>query len=452
MSRLSKVVWSEGMHLAPHHFQAQSAYFEEALQFALTQLFFAPYGLVACELDHDALRTGSVALLRARGVMPDGLAFDIPHADDAPPRLAVGDALPPTQESRRVLLTIPALARDRAERSDAHLGNGRLTRFAPATVEMADESTGRDPRPVTVGRKNLRLAFEGDAAHGVVSLPVAQLRRDASGRVVYDPDYVPPCLQIGASERLVELLRDLVAYLDEKAGAIAAEQRPDPGASGARVGAGDLVALWLLYAIRSSLPPLRNHLQLRRTRPDELYTELARLAGALCTFVLGSHPSSLPLYEHDRLGECFLELDRHIRAHIDLARPTNVVAMPLMRSESNLHTATVTDPRCLGRSHWVLGVRAAAGAAEVITRVPRDVKICSGRFALELVRRGHSGLAVEHLPLPPAEISPRADWQYFTIVRAGPCWSDVTKTSTIGVFVPDRLPDAELALFVVLDR
>ena len=45
MKQLSRVVWNEGMHLAQHHFQAQSRYFEDAIQFALSSLFFAPYGL-----------------------------------------------------------------------------------------------------------------------------------------------------------------------------------------------------------------------------------------------------------------------------------------------------------------------------------------------------------------------------------------------------------------------
>ena len=29
MKHLSRLVWSEGMYLGPHHFQAQSRYFED---------------------------------------------------------------------------------------------------------------------------------------------------------------------------------------------------------------------------------------------------------------------------------------------------------------------------------------------------------------------------------------------------------------------------------------
>ena len=83
MRVLSPVVWSEGMHLAQHHFQAQGRYFEELTEYALSSLFFQPYGLVRCELDGDALLNGSAALTHARGIMPDGLPFHFP--EDAPP-------------------------------------------------------------------------------------------------------------------------------------------------------------------------------------------------------------------------------------------------------------------------------------------------------------------------------------------------------------------------------
>src|SRR5258705_10155972 len=108
MKQLSHIVWNEGMHLAQHHFQAQSRFFEDTVQFALTSLFFRPYGLVACELDADALLNDSVSLAHARGVMPDGLPFDIPSSDPAVQPLPIRDRFSPTSDSHLVLLGIPA--------------------------------------------------------------------------------------------------------------------------------------------------------------------------------------------------------------------------------------------------------------------------------------------------------------------------------------------------------
>jgi type VI secretion system protein ImpJ len=81
MKQLRGVVWSEGMYLAPQHFQTQSRYVEDSIQFATQSLWFRPYGLSVCEMDAEALRNGTVALLAAKGVMPDGLGFHIPESD-----------------------------------------------------------------------------------------------------------------------------------------------------------------------------------------------------------------------------------------------------------------------------------------------------------------------------------------------------------------------------------
>ena len=56
MKNLSRVVWSEGMYLGPHHFQAQSRYFEDSVHSATTSLWFEPFGLSGYELDAEALR------------------------------------------------------------------------------------------------------------------------------------------------------------------------------------------------------------------------------------------------------------------------------------------------------------------------------------------------------------------------------------------------------------
>jgi predicted component of type VI protein secretion system len=105
MKQLSRVVWNEGMHLAQHHFQAQSRYFEDTIQFALSSLFFAPYGLAGCELDAEAIRNDTISLVHARGVLPDGLPFDIPGSD-APPGSPRSRAVP--QPRNRISFSSPS--------------------------------------------------------------------------------------------------------------------------------------------------------------------------------------------------------------------------------------------------------------------------------------------------------------------------------------------------------
>jgi len=54
------------MYLGPHHFQVQSRYFEDSIQFAASALQFETYGFVGFGLDAEALRNGTLSLLHAR--------------------------------------------------------------------------------------------------------------------------------------------------------------------------------------------------------------------------------------------------------------------------------------------------------------------------------------------------------------------------------------------------
>ena len=99
MKYLSRVVWSEGMYLGPHHFQAQSRYFEDAVRFATSSLWFEPWGLVGVQLDAEALKNGTVSLVHARGIFPDGLVFHMPECDALPEPRAIADLFPPARDT-----------------------------------------------------------------------------------------------------------------------------------------------------------------------------------------------------------------------------------------------------------------------------------------------------------------------------------------------------------------
>ena len=451
MTAFSRVVWQDGMHLAQQHFQLQSRYFEDSVAFALAQLFFRPYGLAGGELDPEALRNGTVALLHARGVLPDGMAFHIPDADPAPPSRSIRELFSPTQDRQVVCLAIPPY---RAGRANCVLNGAAVTddaRFIAETRVVADETTGIDEKPVLVGRKNLRLLLESELQGDLVALPLARVRRDGAGHFAYDPDFIPPVLELSASPGLMDRVRRIIEILEAKSEALVAPRR---GAQTnlAAFASREVASFWLTHAVHSSLAPLRHLLESRRAHPEQLYAELTRLSGALCTFALDSHPRSLPLYDHDDLATCFDALERHIRAHLDLVVPTNAIAVPLERSRKFLFTGEIKDRRCLGPSTWIMGVRRPGGVqGDLAEAVPRLVKVCATERIARLVKEAHAGLTLEHLATPPPAVAARPGTAYFMIRQAGPCWDALVTTAQLGIFIPESLADAELELIVMLD-
>jgi type VI secretion system protein ImpJ len=462
MLSLSRVVWREGMHLAQHHFQAQSRYVEESATLAMTSVFFKSYGLVALEVDSDAVRNGVVALRHARGVMPDGLPFQFPD-ESLPEPLELADRFSPTSDSHLVLLGIPAYRPDRPNCEIDGAKGGEPVRYRRATRSIADETTGRDAKEIDLAEKNFRLLLDADPTENLVTMPVARVRRDGAGNFEYDPDYIPPCLQIGASPRLMDLLARLVEILDQRAESMAQEREASHGGF-SDFAAREVASFWLTHTIHSSLTPLRHHQQSRTLHPEQLFRELSRLGGALCTFGLNSHPRTLPLYDHDRLDECFGVLDRHVRSHLDLVLPSNSVVIALEAADpltldaenaqglsaATFHTATIRDQRCFGEAEWFLAVRSSASGADVVSGVPRLTKLCSAEDIVKLVRRALPGPTLQPVPVPPSAIAPRLGAHYFRIERSGPAWEVIAKRRTLGVYVPDGIPDAALELAIVL--
>ena len=447
--QLSRLVWSEGMYLGPHHFQAQGAYFENAIHFSGAALWFEPYGFLACELDAEALRNGTAALVHARGIFPDGMAFQMPECDPLPPARPIADLIPPTRDRVTLSLAVPAY---KPTGVNVALNGDELTygaRFIAEERKVYDENTGQDEKPVRFGRKNMRIILDTEPSDGLTTLPLARVLRDGAGHFIFDERFICPCVQISASERLMTLARRLVEILNEKSMALSAAGAARKFTAG--MSAQQVASFWFLHALDSTLAPLRHICFSRHGHPEQLYSELLRLGGALCTFGLDSSPGSLPLYNHLSLEECFEDIDRHIREHLEMLAPSNCISIALKPAAKYFHQGPLTDARCLGRSRWIFGISSPLGEASLITNTSQLVKVCSARFVGELVKRALPGLTLTHLSVPPSAISPKVASQYFGVTKSGPCWDHIVETKEVGIYVPGDIPNAEVELLVVLD-
>jgi type VI secretion system protein ImpJ len=317
-------------------------------------------------------------------------------------------------------------------------------------LNICDENTGHDEKPVPLGQKNLRLVFDTESLEDLEALPIARIRRDTSGHFAFDPAFIPPCVRLTASEPLMMMLRRLIEILEEKSLTL---QRGQPGGSKFQAGmsARDVASFWFLHAINAGLGPLRHLFFSKRGHPEELFREMSRLAGALCTFGLESHPRTLPAYDHNQLDKCFHELDAHIRQHLEIMIPTQAICIPLKPAARYFYEGEVGDSRALGASRWLLGIRASLGEADLIQKTLAVVKFCSAQFVPELVKRALPGMKLVHLSVPPTAISARVEYQYFAINKAGPCWNHIMQTRQVGVYVPGDVPDPELELLVITD-
>jgi type VI secretion system protein ImpJ len=438
------------MYLGPHHFQAQSRYFEDTIHFAADSVWFSPFGFLGYEVNREALRNGTLVLSHARGVFEDGLPFDMPASDPLPEPRAVDPLFPPTADALLAFLAVPQQKQLGGNCALDPKTDANGTRFLAEEHPVFDEITGGDEKPVRFGRKNIRFLFEGEKTDTSQRLPVARILRDGAGHFIVDEKFVPPVLRFSASEALMAMTRRLIDILVQKNATFSGTTRGyDRQQSG--MSAQQIASFWFLHAVNSGLAVLRHLYLSKQGHPEELFVEMSRLGGALCTFGLQSSPSDLPIYDHLDLQACFEGLDRHIREHLELVIPTNCVSVRLEQVDRYFWEGEISDTRCFGRSRWFLSISSNVGEAELISGTPALVKICSSRFVPELVRRALPGLQLSHVSNPPSGLSPRIANQYFAINRTGPCWEDLMEKRRIGVYVPGELPHPELELLVLVE-
>ena len=446
MKFLSRVVWSEGMYLSPHHFQTQSRYFEDSMAFLSASLWREPWGLLHIELDPKAIRNGTASLLHASGIFPDGLVFEIPNSDPPPPIRNLLEVFPSTDAVLPLFLAVPS-RRDNGFDTDLSATNaGRFSRMART---LRDETNGIDEREIDLGQKNIRLMTQAELTSDVLALPIAHILRDGRGNLVCDEEFIPPCLRINASETLTLLVKRLIDAAGEKSATVTRSAKK-AGKFEAGTAALDVSNYWFLHALHNAIPPLHHLATTRHAHPEDVFIELSRLAGALCTFSVESDPRQLPSYDHRDPGPSFRALDAHIRKHLEIVVPSNTVTLHFSPAEPYIHAADVTDERCLRRARWIFGIRSSLGESDLLRMTPRLIKICSHKFVPELVRRALPGMTLTHVPVPPTAIRAEADMQYFSVETTGPCWEHILQTRRIGVYIPGEIsqPDFELTVIV----
>ena len=447
MKRLQPVIWAKGTFLTPQHLQIQDRFIEDTLGFTLGSLNYRPWGFGRLGVNQEALAGGVLSINAASGLFPEGMPFDIPDADPAPPPKPLDQHFEPNQTSLDVYLSIPHY-RERGLNVSVSR-QGADTRFLAEVAVVRDENTGVSEKPIQIARKNFRLLVEGESRQGVSSLRVARVIRTVAGSYQLDPHFVPPLLDISASDYLVAISRRLVEILSAKSSLLAGLRR-QKNQSLADFTASDIANFWLLYTVNTHFPLFRHIFETAKGHPERLYGSMLSLAGALTTFSLKVHPRDLPAYDHDELEACFTSLDEKLRFLLETVVPSNFVSLPLKLVQPSIYATALSDDKYLKNTRMYLAVQAEMNEAELINKTPSLIKVCSATHIEHLVRQALPGLTLTHVARPPSSIPVKLNCQYFSLNQSGGPWEAVLRARNLAAYVPGDFPSPQLELVILL--
>lgn len=447
--RLQPVIWSKGTFLTPQHLQVQDRFTQSALEFRMSALSFRPWGFSSLHIDQEALGSGIFSISRASGVLPDGLPFDLPESDPAPPVKSLTPFFDEEHDSVDVYLAIPQY-RDHGRNVSVNSQRAD-TRYLAEIAMVRDENSGLAERPVQYARKNFRLLAEGESRQGNTALRVARVRRTPANLVQLDERFIPPLLDISASDYLMGILRRLVEILSAKS-TMQAGLRRQKNQSLADFSSADIANFWLLFTTNSYFPVLRHLFETKKGHPEGLFSAMTSLAGALTTFSNKFQPHDFPVYNHDELTPCFIALDEILRQLLETVVPTNFVSLPLKLVQPSIYATAISDDKYFANTRMYLAVSAEMKEQDLIKKVPQLLKVGAATQIDALVRQALQGIKLTHTSNPPGAIPVKLNYQYFSMNQSGEHWDAIGRARNLAAYVPAELPSPQLELIILLPQ
>ena len=443
MTWTNKVIWTEGMFLQPQHFQQHDRFLSQQAQLRLAATVPYAWGHLSLTLDSAALNLGKVAITAAQGLMPDGLAFDVPGQDPAPAAFDV----PADARDQLVVLAL-TLQRPGVAETDAESDAGSMPpRFHSAEVEVGDSNvSGQRVAPLQVGRINLRIMLARDAGEGVVTIGLCKVvERRADHKLVLDASYIPPTLHCAGNELLAAYLRELHGLLHQRGEALAA-RLAQPG----RAGVGEIADFLMLEMINRHEPLVSQLRQASLLHPKDLYYVIASMVGELATFRESRRPAKLPAYVHDNLALCFKPAMDEMRQSLSMVMEQTAIPIELQDRKHGVRVAIIADLELQRNAQFVLAVNSQLPGDALRARFPTQVKIGTVERIRDLVNLQLPGVSLRPRPVAPRQIPFHAGFTYFELeTRGNEMWKQLESSGGMALFVAGDFPGLEIEFWAV---
>ena len=442
MSWNNRVVWSEGMFITTQHFQQHDRYLENVIDARSRPLSTAAWGFSELLIDLGLLAQGKLAIISARGLLPDGTPFDIPRDDLPPPPLEIPEDL----RDAVIHLGLPlkrAGARDTVDEGEP-LGGAR---YVARVSEVRDDNAPFENRaPLALGSRALRLLSEREGLGDYAALGVLRIREKRADRaLVLDDSYIPPVLDVAVSDTLSNFRSELLGLLHQRGEALAG--RVVASANG---GASEIADFMLLQLVNRAQPLVEHLGQLSPLHPERLFSELVALAGEFATFTQdGRRPESFPAYQHDDLAATFQPVMASLRQALSMLIDSKAVAIPIVEKAYGVHVGMLADRSLLDSASFILVVRADVPSETLRSRFDQQSKIGSVEHIRDLVNLQLPGIGLLPLPVAPRQIPFYAGSTYFELDRGSEHWKQLQHSGGFAFYVAGEFPGLSLAFWAI---
>ncbi|MFE8070115.1 type VI secretion system baseplate subunit TssK [Marinobacteraceae bacterium S3BR75-40.1] len=435
---LAKVAWSEGMLLRPQHFQQQDRFLSQLTRQQHAQTMAHGYGFSRLELDEQALALGQIAVVRAAGILPDGMPFEFDQGD--------GLVLEMPSDARDELVYLALPMEKLAGINIAADASNRNARYRFEERRLLDDSSEHGEEEVVgVARLNPRLKPGRDDLAGFAYLAVARVAEVVSEKEVkLDRSFIPPCLDVASVPPLASFLHEILGMVKQRAKALAV--RMQKGAEQSST----LFDVLMLQTLNRWQPMLEHLKHTSPVHPERFYEVAISLTGELALFTRTEKMvPTLPPYRHEHLTETFGDLAALLSQSLSTVLEQTAIALRLKEAQYGIRVAPLPDGSLLDSAQLVLAVKADLTTEDIRRRLPAQIKLGAVEHIRDLVNNHLPGIPVSALPVAPRQIPYHAGYHYFLLDGKSDRWQQLRQSGGLAIHVSGNYPGLELELWAI---
>ncbi|EGT4281638.1 type VI secretion system baseplate subunit TssK [Cronobacter malonaticus] len=446
--KIYRPLWNEGALLSPQQFQQQSAWeaFTNAGVSALSTPF--PWGVESVELDDELLSSGRIQVRALRLWLPDGTLVDTLNSDIPPPPRELNPGELAGQDSVTLLLALPLMQPGIINVQKTASVPERPLRYREEWVSLPDVF-GSEEESVAVAHFNLALRFGHENNESWQTCSVSRLVRDGHGGWRQDASFIPPMALFSASAMLRERLVLLNRQLRSRRQRLMSMRR-ESNERLADFAVADVSLFWLLNALNSHARVLSEYERFPARHPEQVWAELARLAGSMLTFSLEHDLDVIPGYDHAEPEHTFPRLFDLITELLEASLPSRVIALPMTRLDELTWKTSLHDMRLREEADFYLSVRSDIPAWHIAERFPALCKAGSPDEVNAVSISALNGIPLIPVTRVPAALPVRLENHYFALDMESVAARDMLEQGVCMFYVPSLLGALEIELFAVL--
>jgi type VI secretion system protein ImpJ len=452
--------WHQGLFLQPQHLQLESRY-QETLDHPL-KAYLQPHfwGVAGLSVSKAALGNRSFQLTEGRFLFPDMTWVEVPGNAVVMPRSFEDDWEKGSQQFGVCLglRKFNPIGPNVTEVNDPSNIYDVHTRWMAAGTAESIPDLHRDGPAADVQKLTyvLRIFWESekDRLGDYELIPLARLEREQD-QVRLSPEYIPPCLCLGADETLFKIVKEVRDQIGARSRQLEAYKR-DRGLHSAEFGARDMVYLLALRSLNRYAALLNHYTSVRTVHPWTVYGLLGQLVAELSTFAgdisftgeTTSGEQLLAEYRHSDPAAGFASALALITRLLDQITAGPEYILPLMFDGT--YFGTELPPAVFdGRNRFFLVLETEADPQSVLTSLERIAKLGSREALPLLIARSLSGVGMDHLPVPPQELPRRSRALYIQVNHHSDQWTQVQRGKNLALYWDTAPEDLKVELMVV---